>query len=93
MRTVKVHLSTGFELWTFGQTWFWRLYDPCRNGGTIGAAATEAQADREARLSIEEMAPSPAIDCSGSTVASALGWERSLENLERYLVRENSAAA
>jgi hypothetical protein len=93
MRVTKVHLGTGFEVWTFRQTWFWRLYDPCRNGGTIGAAATEAQADREARMSIEELASTPASGDLGLTAMGAPGWERSLASLERYLIRENSAAA
>jgi hypothetical protein len=43
------------EVWTRQGTWFWYVADPHGNGGTIGAVATETEAIREARLSIEEM--------------------------------------
>jgi hypothetical protein len=43
------------EVWTCLGTWFWYVVNPQRNGGTIGAAATEMEALDEARSSIEEM--------------------------------------
>jgi hypothetical protein len=44
-----------FEVWAHQGTWFWHVVNPQGTGGTIGAAATEAEAIREARSSIEEM--------------------------------------
>ena len=44
-----------FEVWACQGTWLWYVGNPERNGGTIGAAATETEAIREARSSIEEM--------------------------------------
>ncbi|MGH7913601.1 MAG: hypothetical protein ACREPW_02980 [Candidatus Binataceae bacterium] len=55
MHTRRDHLGTGFEVWTGGQSWFWCLLNPRRAGGAIGAAATEADAVREAFVAIEEM--------------------------------------
>jgi hypothetical protein len=49
------HMDIAFEVWTGQGTWFWYVVNPHRNGGTIGAAATETEAIREARSSIEEM--------------------------------------
>jgi hypothetical protein len=81
MRISKHHLGIGFEVWTAQQTWFWFVANRNRNGmigggsNMIGAAATESEAEREARLSIEEISDSIAL----------AGWEGSLKNLERYL--------
>jgi hypothetical protein len=36
-------------------SWFWFLIHPISQGGMIGASANEAQAMRDARLSIEEI--------------------------------------
>jgi hypothetical protein len=89
MRTSKHHLGIGFEVWSAQQTWFWLVANRDRNGMTgaapnmIGAAATEPEAEREARLSIEEIYDS---------IASA-GWEASFKNLERYLSTVCDAAA
>lgn len=44
-----------FEVWTCQGTWVWHVVNPERNGGMIGAAATQTEAIREARRSIEEM--------------------------------------
>jgi hypothetical protein len=74
MRSSKSHLGIGFEVWTARQTWFWFVADLDRNG-MIGAAATESEAEREARRSIEELSDSITL----------AGWENSLNNLERYL--------
>jgi hypothetical protein len=74
MRISKHHLGVGFEVWNAQQTWFWFVANTNRNG-VIGAAATESDAIREARSSIEEI--------SDSNIRP--GWERSLANLARYL--------
>ena len=50
------HLGTSFEIWSGRQTWFWFVVNCGCNGAAIGAAANEAEAIREACLSIEEMA-------------------------------------
>jgi len=44
-----------FEVWTGQGAWFWHIAIAQRNCGAIGAAATETEAIREARSSIEEM--------------------------------------
>jgi hypothetical protein len=48
------HLGTRFQVWNGQQTWFWSIFDTGRNRGTIGAAASETQAMREACSMIEE---------------------------------------
>lgn len=50
------HLGVGFDIWKGQWTWFWSLINPQLDGGAVGAAPTEADAIREARLAIEEMA-------------------------------------
>src|SRR5260370_27186113 len=55
MRIRRDHLGADFEVWAGGQSWFWCLLNQRRNGGAIGAAATEAEAIREAFVAIEEM--------------------------------------
>ena len=81
MRISKNHLGIGFEVWNSQQSWFWFVESTNRNG-MIGAAASESEAEREARSSIEEIA-SP---CRG-------GWESALGNLARYLARFCDATA
>jgi hypothetical protein len=47
-------LKIGFKVWEDdGQCWFWMVVSPHSNGGTIGATATEAEAIRDARSTIE----------------------------------------
>ena len=58
MRTSS-HLGTGFMVWNREQTWFWSVVNQDRNGGSVGAAATEAEAVREACGTIEEMTRQP----------------------------------
>ena len=83
---MRTHLGTRFEVWTGQQSWFWRLSDPARNGGSVGAAATEADAIREACIAIEEMAPRrTVIEKRKSFELLCIGWERSLNKLEHYL--------
>jgi hypothetical protein len=97
------HLGTRFEIWNGGHTWFWFVADAHCSAAAIGAAANQAEAIREARLSIEEMAPA----CrSGSPGASGMnngivratqtrrragsidpGWNELLTNLECYLTK------
>jgi len=52
---VKIIWALALKVWTGGQSWFWCLLNPRRDGGAIGAAATEADAIREAFVAIEEM--------------------------------------
>jgi hypothetical protein len=73
MRISKNHLGIGFEVWNSQESWFWFVESTNRNG-MIGAAASESEAESEARSSIEEIA-SPARG----------GWEGALGNLARYL--------
>jgi hypothetical protein len=99
------HLDSSFEIWKGGHTWFWFVADACCSGAAIGAAANQAEAIREACLSIEEMAArrSGSPDASGisnSTVRATQrrrrfsstdpGWNDLLTNLERYLTRLSS---
>ena len=48
------HLEIGFEVWENGDSWFWLVVNPHNEGGTIGAAPTEAEAIRDARSLIDE---------------------------------------
>lgn len=89
-----------FDAWTNQQTWFWSVVNPNRNGGTIGAAATEVDAVREACMSIDETS-AERRGCAavwrataGTASTAALrqtestivaAWERSLASLERFL--------
>jgi hypothetical protein len=82
MRISKNHLGVGFRIWNAQQSWFWLVENTNRNG-VIGAAATESDAIREARSSIEEMSKS----------ASDSGWECSLGKLARYLASVCDATA
>jgi hypothetical protein len=108
MRSCRHHLGTGFEVWTAQQTWFWFVVDPHRSGGMIGAAATEAEAVREACLSIEAMSAQRRADAAVARVTAKsasmpplhqfnsitlAGWESSLANLERYLTCVREATA
>ena len=81
MRTSKNHLGIGFEVWNAQQTWFW-LVDNTNRNGMIGAAATESDAEREARSSIEEISNS-----------NTPGWECPLGKLARYLASFCDATA
>ena len=52
------HQGMSFELWTNQGAWFWGLVNPPRRSGVVGVARTEAEAVREARGAIEELANS-----------------------------------
>lgn len=54
MRDHRRYMGMGFDVWNGERTWFWSSIDPRRNCGTIGAAATQAEAVLEACRSIEE---------------------------------------
>jgi hypothetical protein len=85
------YLGATFEVWRSRDSWLWRVCDTSRNGGTIGAAATETDAVRDACLSIEEAGCSRV--CTDLIYTSVLEWERSLGSLARYLVSESATAA
>jgi hypothetical protein len=95
MRIRRDHLGAGFEVWTGGQSWFWCLLNPRRDGGAIGAAATEADAIREASVAIEEMSARqledvPAVrlsPCAFFTSVSACReiWTDRLDRVAEYL--------
>jgi hypothetical protein len=101
------HLGTHFEVWTAQQTWFWCLVNPHRNGGAIGAAASEAEAVREATLAIEAIsgeaisghrrAGATPVHVTGKNASgfplSLCGWKCWLTNLERYLACLDRATA
>ena len=106
METNRNHLGTGFEVWNSQESWFWLVSSPHSNGAVIGAAATEAEAVREARSSIRRMAADrraiasaarthraskPALREPYSSFAAV--WEASLNNLDRYLTCGCSATA
>jgi hypothetical protein len=49
----KHHLGIDFVIWRRDNAWFWFLNNLRGMGGMIGATSNEAQAMREACLSIE----------------------------------------
>jgi hypothetical protein len=49
----KHHFDIGFKVWRRQRTWFWFVASAYGDGGTIGTAATEAEAIRAARASVE----------------------------------------
>jgi hypothetical protein len=78
MRNQINYLGISFELWSRQRTWFWSLVDPCRDGATIGAATTKAEAVHEARLTIEEKS----ARCAPSAAASRLA--RDSQSMSRF---------
>jgi len=50
----KQHLAVDFAIWKTEDAWVWFVMNPRVEGGMIGASSNEAQAIREACLSIEE---------------------------------------
>ena len=103
---MRTHLGTRFEIWTGQRSWFWRFSHPSRGGGSIGAAATETDAVREACLAIEEMHAGRAtrpmgweakVKCSTEALrefeAVMMGWNLSLTRLQNYLAHINSPGA
>jgi hypothetical protein len=49
----KHNFDIDFKVWHRQRTWFWFVASPYGEGGTIGAAATEAEAIRAAQASVE----------------------------------------
>jgi hypothetical protein len=49
----KHHFDIGFKVWRRQRTWFWFVASQYGDGGTIGTAATESEAIRSARASVE----------------------------------------
>jgi hypothetical protein len=105
----RSHLGVEFEVWDSKPAWFWMVIDPLRSGGAIGAAATEAEAVREACVSINEMSAErraaetssvvnaksavPEVDRSDAASSFVINWQGSLARLERYLTRVSGATA
>jgi len=58
MTALRTDLAVCFNVWTSHRTWFWSLIYPDRQGGAIGAAASEAEALNEANAAIERL-PQP----------------------------------
>jgi hypothetical protein len=54
LRNRRQHLGVDFAIWQTEGTWVWFVINPRVEGGMIGASSNEAQAIREACLSIEE---------------------------------------
>lgn len=55
------HLGIPFYIWNGDQGWFWLIVDRRYDAGVVGAAAREADAIIEARLSIEELSSNPQL--------------------------------
>jgi hypothetical protein len=50
----RSHLEVNFEVWENGDAWFWLVVRPHSDGGSIGAAPTEAEAIHAAHSLIED---------------------------------------
>jgi hypothetical protein len=87
MSNMRHYQGIDFEVWDGQQTWFWFVIDPHHDGGAIGAAASETEAIRDACLSIEAMM------YAHRASLTAISWEASLANLERYLTCVRDATA
>jgi hypothetical protein len=94
------YLGVGFEIWTGQWTWFWSLVDPQLDGGAVGAASTEAEARREARMAIEEisarrgagtaclrLAAGRSFDSAGVRQAYREVWTCRLNRVAEYLAK------
>ncbi len=94
------HRGVGFDIWTGQWTWFWSLVNPQLGGGAVGAAPTEADAIREARIAIEEIsarrgagAPCPRLaasrlfDSAAARHAYREVWACRLDRVAEYLAK------
>ena len=79
------YLGNRFEVWNGERAWYWLVDSPNRGIGSIGVAATEADAVGEAYAAIEEI--------SAVENAPIPDWMASLQNLERYLACANHVSA
>jgi hypothetical protein len=86
---MRTYLGTDFDIWTGQQSWFWRFSN--RNHGSVGAAASESDAVREACRAIEESTGASPFRELKSFEAALLGWEFMLSRLEHYLPQVNRA--
>jgi hypothetical protein len=87
MRSLS-HMGVGFEVWNRQQTWFWYVVNPQRSGGTIGAAANEVEAIREARWAIEEMSVPRLPGTAASVGVAIIAYDAAIE-----LANSNQLAA
>jgi hypothetical protein len=62
IRTEAVYSGVSFVVWKGQGTWFWSLVRPYGQGGTIGAAASKAEATREAQFAIEHSGVSGGVE-------------------------------
>ena len=83
MRISKRHFGVGFDVWKSGQAWFWFVRNPHREGGMIGAAATELEAVRQARLSIDEIIQFDYLEREGSVGNLGISSDISLQSMAR----------
>ncbi len=101
----RSHMGRSFDVWNGNESWFWMVLDPSRNGGVIGAAATEEDAVRDACASIEEMAArairerhftgeakNRLVHLSGARTPRII-WRAALARLDRYLISIQAASA
>jgi hypothetical protein len=75
MRSRKHYMGTCFDVWNVGDdqpAWFWLVLDSHRDRGTIGSAATEADAIREACVSIDEISSQRHTDLAAWRVTESL---------------------
>jgi hypothetical protein len=70
MRSVNYYLGIGYEVWKGHNAWLWLVVSPNCNAGTIGVAASQDQAARDACLSIEEMTAWPCQFAAASVWAN-----------------------
>jgi hypothetical protein len=78
MRSRRDYLGTGFAVWTGELTWFWRVLNSHHSGGAVGAAASEAEAVREACIAIEEMSALSSGDAPSSRLTTGLFFESAI---------------
>jgi hypothetical protein len=98
MRSINYHFGIGYEVWKGPDSWLWLVVSPYRDAGIIGVAASQDQAARDVRQSIEEMTTWPYLlaatsswtgksalqGCEARTRAK-IQWEAVLSQLQRYL--------
>ncbi len=89
----RSYQGTSFEVWNGNESWFWMVLDLGRNGGIIGAAATEDGAVRDARAAIEEIRARARKRAPETIERDLIVWRFSLARLARYLARIAPAAA
>ncbi len=90
MRKIN-YLGNTFGVWSREQSWFWSVVDLGRPA--IGAAASEAEAIREACAAIDETSIHRQHEADIAAMLLAFDWERSLASLQSYLARVCDARA